>query len=113
MRRLGVGLAFDDFGTGFASLSTIKRIPLTRLKIDRSFVSDLATQHHDSAIIRAVVGMACDLNLSVIAEGIEERSQAATLHQLGCRQGQGFLYGKGLLSDEFYRQFGDKASNVA
>lgn len=109
VREQGVRLAFDDFGTGFASLSTLKRIPLTRLKIDKSFVNDLDGLNHDTAVVRAVIGIARDLRLSVIAEGIETAEQAKQLRLLGCREGQGFLFGRGLPRAEFKAKFNPNA----
>jgi len=112
VRGHGVRLAFDDFGTGFASLSTLKRIPLTRLKIDKSFVSDLDGSNHDTAVVRAVIGIGHDLRLSVIAEGIETPEQAKQLRLLGCHEGQGFLFGRGLPHLDFEARFGRKAMQV-
>ena len=103
LAEAGVRLAFDDFGTGHAALSTLKRFPLTTLKIDRSFVQDLLTDPQDAAIVRAVLGMARDMNLSVVAEGIETRDQEAALNEMGCRIGQGYLYSKPLPADKFTR----------
>lgn len=102
LRARGVGLAFDDFGTGFASLSTLKKCPLTRLKIDRSFVSSLGTTGtlgkgrdcDDVAIIEALLVLARGLGLKVVAEGIETAAQAAFLAALGCDEGQGYLYSR-------------------
>jgi diguanylate cyclase (GGDEF)-like protein/PAS domain S-box-containing protein len=99
--KAGVGLAFDDFGTGHAALSTIKRFPLTVLKVDRSFIRDMLRDPKDAAIVRAVLGMAGDMGLSVIAEGIETRAQEAALYAMGCRVGQGYLYSKALPAAEF------------
>ncbi|WP_406873035.1 EAL domain-containing protein [Aminobacter sp. P9b] len=97
----GVGLAFDDFGTGHAALSTIKRFPLTLLKIDRSFIRDMLSQPQDAAIVRAVLGMARDMGLAVVAEGIETRAQEAALYAMGCRVGQGYLYSRALPAADF------------
>ncbi|WP_378946500.1 putative bifunctional diguanylate cyclase/phosphodiesterase [Mesorhizobium sp. ANAO-SY3R2] len=101
LARAGVGLAFDDFGTGYAALSTLKRFPLTVLKLDRSFVRDLLDDPQDAAIVRAVLAMATDMGLTVVAEGIETRAQQAALYAMGCRIGQGYLYSKALPADEF------------
>ena len=97
----GVGLAFDDFGTGHAALSTIKRFPLTVLKLDRSFVRDLLNEPRDAAIVRAVLGMANDMAMTVVAEGIETPAQEAALLAMGCRIGQGYLYSKAIPADDF------------
>ena len=96
LHRQGVAIAFDDFGTGYASLSSLKRFPLTRLKIDRSFVSDIDTNGHDAEIVRAILGMAESFGLDVIAEGIETPAQEAVLRRMGCAEGQGYLYGKAM-----------------
>ena len=94
LRALGVGIAFDDFGTGFASLSSLQRYPLTTLKIDRSFVRELASRPSDVAIIRALVSMSSELGLSTIAEGIETLEQAALIRSIGCHRSQGYLHGR-------------------
>ncbi len=94
LRARGVGIAFDDFGTGFASLSMLKRFPLTRLKLDRSFVQDLQTDQRDLAIVEAVLAMGRSLGLQIIAEGIETTSQAIVLTTMQCDEGQGYLYSK-------------------
>ena len=90
----GVGIAFDDFGTGFASLTALKDFPVTRLKIDRSFVTKLAPGNHDAAIVESVLTLARSLGLEVIAEGIETGAQEAFLATHGCHEGQGYRYGK-------------------
>lgn len=94
LRALGVGIAFDDYGTGWASLSQLKRYPLTRLKIDRSFVSDVTGDEDDAAIVKAVLALGASLGLDVIAEGIESLVQEDFLRSHHCRSGQGYLYGK-------------------
>lgn len=103
LRALGVGLAFDDFGTGFASLSALKRVPLTTLKIDRTFVQGLLSDRHDAAVIAAVLGVGHRLGVDVVAEGIETAEQEARLRDLGCQIGQGFRYGPGVSANDLTR----------
>lgn len=102
LRRDGVGIAFDDFGTCYASLSSLKRFPLTRLKIDRGFVRDLWTDPHDAAIVRSIIQIGKDVGLEVIAEGIETASQEEMLLQMGCTQGQGYRYGKAMPAAQLF-----------
>jgi diguanylate cyclase (GGDEF)-like protein/PAS domain S-box-containing protein len=90
----GVKIALDDFGTGYASLSHLKQFPVDLLKIDRSFVRDLAHDADAAAIIRAVINLGQSLDIETIAEGIEQAAQAAQLSAYGCHYGQGFLYSK-------------------
>lgn len=97
----GVGIAFDDFGTGFASLSTLKKLPLTRLKIDRSFVTDICSNPQSLAVAGGILAIGRVLGVDVIAEGIESEAQEARLTELGCLEGQGFLYGKAVPPNEF------------
>lgn len=101
LQACGVGIAFDDFGTGFASLSMLKNFPLTKLKIDRGFVRDLLTDAHDAAIVRGMLDIGRRLSLSVVAEGIETLEQQAALVAMGCRYGQGYRYGAALVPDAF------------
>ncbi len=97
----GVSIAFDDYGTGFASLSLLKRYPVTRLKIDKGFVRDLCTDAEDAAIIQAIMYLGRRLGLGIIAEGIETEAQEETLRLYGCTEGQGFLYGRPLSAFSF------------
>jgi diguanylate cyclase (GGDEF)-like protein/PAS domain S-box-containing protein len=110
----GVGIAFDDYGTGFASLSLLKRYPVTRLKIDKSFVRDLCTDAEDAAIIQAIMYLGRRLGLGIIAEGIESEAQEEALRLYGCTEGQGYLYGRPLPAiafSDFLRQ--DRERTVA
>ena len=94
LRDLGVKVALDDFGSGYCSLGYLKRLPIDQVKVDRSFVHDLTRHPRDQAILRAVVALCRDLDLDLVAEGIETREQQQLLEALGCRLGQGFLFGR-------------------
>jgi diguanylate cyclase (GGDEF)-like protein/PAS domain S-box-containing protein len=94
IKALGVRIAIDDFGTGYSSLSALKHLPIDRLKIDRSFVHDLADDAGALAIVETIIAMSRTLGLRVTAEGIETDAQLAALRRLGCESGQGFLLGR-------------------
>ncbi len=93
LRRLGVAIAVDDYGTGHASLTYLKRLEVDELKIDRSFVSDMGDDPSDYIIVRSTIALAHDLGLRVVAEGIEDETTARSLRDLGCGVGQGFWLG--------------------
>lgn len=105
LHDMGVGIAFDDFGTGYASLSLLKHYPLTRLKIDRSFVQQILESRQDDAVVRAILDIARNFNLEVIAEGVETEAQRQKLHQYGCKEGQGYLFGKPMPAELFASYF--------
>jgi len=94
LRQIGVGIAFDDFGTGFASLSSLQKYPLTTLKIDRSFVANILARSDDAAITSALIALSKELGLDTIAEGVETVEQEQALISLGCPSAQGYRYGR-------------------
>jgi EAL domain-containing protein (putative c-di-GMP-specific phosphodiesterase class I) len=100
IRDLGVHLALDDFGTGFSCLSYLKRFPIDALKIDRSFVRDLATDADNAGIVSAVISMGKNLNMRVIAEGVETREQLEFLQKHSCPEGQGYYFAQPMVAKE-------------
>lgn len=101
IKHLGVRVAIDDFGTGYSSLSNLKRLPLSKIKIDQSFVRGLPDDLNDAAITNTINAMARNLGFSVIAEGVETNEQAEFLKNMGCEEAQGYLYGKPINVIEF------------
>jgi diguanylate cyclase (GGDEF)-like protein/PAS domain S-box-containing protein len=101
LRAMGVGIAFDDFGTGYASLSSLQRYPLTTLKIDRGFIRDIFTHPQDAAITKALITMSGELGLLTVAEGIETAEQEAALREYGCLAAQGYRFGKPMSGNDF------------
>lgn len=102
---MGFVIAIDDFGTGYSSLSYLRKLPIDKLKIDQSFVRDLDSDKDSRDIIRCIISLAKSLNLEVIAEGIETAENERFLKELGCDEGQGFLYSKPISAGEFEHKF--------
>jgi EAL domain-containing protein (putative c-di-GMP-specific phosphodiesterase class I) len=101
LSRLGVKLSIDDFGTGYSSLGYLKRFPIHRLKIDRSFVQGLPGDASDAGIVNAIVNLGRALHLEIVAEGVETEAQRLFLAQTGCAQYQGFLFAPALATPGF------------
>ena len=101
IQALGVQLSIDDFGTGYSSLSYLKRFPVDELKIDRSFIVDIPARPEDLAIVRTVVALGHSLDMTVVAEGVEQPGQLAALRDAGGDHYQGFLFSPAVPPDEF------------
>jgi len=111
LKEMGIALAIDDFGTGYSSLSYLKHFPITRLKIDRSFVRDITANPDDAAIAEIIIAMAQTLKLGVIAEGVETRAQMNFLSFHNCSEMQGYLFSPPLSADQFAGLLGNGLNN--
>lgn len=111
LHGMGLSLAIDDFGTGYSSLAYLKRFPIHKLKVDRSFIKDIDTNKHDAAIAKSIIDLGHNMSLSVIAEGVERIEQANWLKEKGCDQIQGFYYAKPLSEEQLIAMLSD-ASKV-
>lgn len=105
IKSIGISVAIDDFGSGYSSLNYLKRLPVDVLKIDRSFIQDIETDPSDSAIVSGIVGLAQNLDMKTVAEGVETEGQREILRTLGCDSFQGYLVAKPLPAADFEAQF--------
>jgi EAL domain-containing protein (putative c-di-GMP-specific phosphodiesterase class I) len=100
LKKLGVQLYIDDFGTGYSSLSYLHRLPIDGLKIDRSFIRRMGKNGENQEIVKTILTLAKDLNIDVIAEGVETVNQLTQIKSLNCEFGQGYLFSKPIGSDQ-------------
>ena len=109
LRELGVRIAMDDFGTGYSSLSYLRSFPFNKIKIDRSFIADLSKNESSHAIVRAITGLAGDLNMTTTAEGVETEQQMQLAKALGCTEMQGFFFSQPKPLTQITREFFSRA----
>lgn len=105
LKALGVDISVDDFGTGYSSLSYLQEIPVDELKIDQSFLTDIATNRKKAAIVKAIIALGKSLSVRILAEGMEDHPTANFLKEIGCESGQGFLYSKAIPAELFEARF--------
>ncbi|HSD38610.1 MAG TPA: EAL domain-containing protein [Rhodocyclaceae bacterium] len=116
LKTMGISLAIDDFGTGYSSLGYLKHLPIQKLKIDGSFIRGIETDKADRAIVEAIVSLGRALNLTLVAEGVEQRSTITLLGKLGCHVAQGYFYCRPLPPDDFvawYREFSGEGKRLS
>ncbi len=110
LRKLGIQVALDDFGTGYSSLSYLRSFPFDKIKIDRSFIQDIAKGAEPKAIVEAVANLAKSLKMASTAEGVETHQQREMLHSIGCMEMQGYLFSRARPASEI-RQYFDRGQD--
>jgi EAL domain-containing protein (putative c-di-GMP-specific phosphodiesterase class I) len=105
LKKLGFYISMDDFGTGYSSLSYLKQLPIDKLKIDKSFIDDVPQDEEDIIMVKTIISLAKNLNLEIIAEGVESIEQKEFLLENGCNEIQGYLYSKPLPIDDITAMF--------
>lgn len=103
LQKHGATISIDDFGTGYSSLGYLKRLPVNKLKIDRDFIRDIVTDPEDAAIVRAILAMAENLQLTVIAEGVEEEAHCRFLFEQNCALAQGYYFSRPVSPADFQK----------
>ncbi|HKR58272.1 MAG TPA: EAL domain-containing protein, partial [Pyrinomonadaceae bacterium] len=111
LQALGIAISLDDFGTGYSSLSYLHRFPISTLKIDQSFVSSMSNNQESLEIVRTILGLARNLKMEVIAEGVETLEQAVELKAMNCEYGQGYYFSKALNANNAVRFLASDSSN--
>jgi len=111
LQALGIAISLDDFGTGYSSLSYLHRFPISTLKIDQSFVSSMSNNQESLEIVRTILGLARNLKMEVIAEGVETLEQAVELRAMNCEYGQGYYFSKALNANSAVRFLSSDSSN--
>ena len=109
LKEIGLHFSMDDFGTGYSSLAYLTQLPLDKLKIDKSFVHNIGVKPTDAIIVQTIIGMASNLGMEVIAEGVETEEQREFLQQHGCPVCQGYLFSKPVTLKEFEKKLGKKS----
>ena len=105
IRQIGIDVSLDDFGTGYSSLSYLKKLPISKLKIDKSFIDDIPFDENDKIITKIIINLAKNMNIDVLAEGVETKEQEKFLIENGCELAQGYLYDKPLSVDEINSRY--------
>jgi EAL domain-containing protein (putative c-di-GMP-specific phosphodiesterase class I) len=112
LKDMGIRIAIDDFGAGYSSLATLQRFPLDTIKIDRSFIRDVATLPADSSLAKAIIAMGKSLSLTVVAQGVETEAQAEFLREHACDELQGFYFNKPVSTQQFTELLQAQSANV-